>query len=493
MNISIVVVPRERFSATQRSLEDIYKHTTLPFRLVYVDAGSPPRVRRYLETAAREKDFDLVRVDRFLSPTQARNLALSRVNTKYVVFLDNDVLLTPHWLERLLLCAEETGAWVVGPLYLQGELQEERIHMAGGFMHTREQDGKRTFYDEHLFADSLLSDVGAALERKPCDYVEFHCALVRTDVFTRLGPLDEELLSVHEHLDFAIRVKQAGGSVYFEPNAVISYLQPPPCEWRDLPYFLMRWSEAWNRGTVQHFKAKWGYSTVRSFDDLDGPEPEETILRWARGHRRLLTGLRISGDGDDRPDSPLEEAQCMVALFLSVDRAAFDLVLADKGEHAVEEIRDLEADSLFERLPGLLVRADLDALNLMIRPRPWPAAHPVALLRLDELNAARMERVRPFSFLVLATGPDLYQCWLAVAKGDSRSAALWRRIGVTPRIGGADPVRLSGSRIVGSMASSVDGDAERVLLVEGSPGLVTPLWELEEKGLLPLLRSSLLA
>jgi hypothetical protein len=487
--VTLVVVPRERFSLTQRSLEDLYEHTTLPFHLIYVDAGAPPPVRRYLEVAAGERHFQLIQVDRFLSPNEARNLAQRQVKTKYVVFLDNDVLVTPGWLEELVRCAEETGAWVVGPLYLIGELSEQTIHMAGGVAHIKEEGGQRIFYDEHLLADSPLAEVRSSLQRRPCDYVEFHCALVRNDVFERLGPLDEKLLSVHEHIDLGLLVKRAGGSVYIEPLAVITYVPPPPCEWRDFPYFMMRWSDAWNRATIRHFKEKWGYSRAGFFGDADGLDGEDTILRWARGHRRLMTGLRISGEGDDCPKSPQEEAQCMVALFFSVDREIFDLVIAAEDEHALEQAQALNASAVFDRLSDMLARADTENLNLMIRPLPLPVTHPVVLLRLDDVNAERLVKVRPYAFLVLATGPETYQCWLAVAKGDSRSAALWRRFGVTASAGGAEPVRIAGSKIV-SPASQANGSYPRVRLVDGCSGLLNPLWSLEEQGLLPLLRYS---
>ncbi len=85
--VTIVVVPRERFSYTRESLESIYKDTDYPFDLVYVDGGSPPRIKRYLEDIAREKQFQLIRTDYYLSPNRARNLGLGQVKTKYVVFM----------------------------------------------------------------------------------------------------------------------------------------------------------------------------------------------------------------------------------------------------------------------------------------------------------------------------------------------------------------------------------------------------------------------
>jgi len=65
--------------------------------------------------------------------TQARRRVADLIDTKYAVFMDNDVLVHPGWLERLYACAEETGAGIVGPLYLWGaDAQADTIHMAGG-------------------------------------------------------------------------------------------------------------------------------------------------------------------------------------------------------------------------------------------------------------------------------------------------------------------------------------------------------------------------
>ncbi len=104
--VTIVVVPRERFSCAAESLDSIYQHTTMPFELVYVDGGSPPSVQRYLQTQAREKGFQLLRTESFLSPNRARNLGLREVKTAYLVFIDNDVIVSPRWLETLIECAE---------------------------------------------------------------------------------------------------------------------------------------------------------------------------------------------------------------------------------------------------------------------------------------------------------------------------------------------------------------------------------------------------
>ncbi len=207
--VSIVVVPRERFSQARVSLDSVLANTARPVKLIYVDGGSPPDIRRYLEAEARARDFTLLRTPGYISPNQARNMGFQRVMTPYVAFVDNDVLVTPHWLDRLLTCAEETGASLVGPLYLIGPPESSLVHMAGGSAHVEEREGRRYFIEYHRFANRPPATVAGHLRREPTETIEFHCLLMRSDVLRRLGGLDETLLSAMEHLDLCVAVRAA--------------------------------------------------------------------------------------------------------------------------------------------------------------------------------------------------------------------------------------------------------------------------------------------
>jgi len=491
--VTIVVVPRERFSHSERSLANIYEHTTCPFKLIYVSGGAPAPIQRYLERESQERGFQLIRAPHYLSPNKARNLGIHEIDTKYVVFLDNDALVMSGWLEALVQCAEETGAWVVGPLYFIGEFEHQIVHMAGGVVHTKEQEGKRILYEEQYHYNTPLADVRVPLRRQTCGHLEFHCMLVRTDVFERLGPLDEGLLSVHEHIDFCLTVRNAGGSVYLEPKAVTTYVPPPPCKWWDLPFFMLRWSEDWNLATARHFNEKWGVSSVLHISDKSNSTLEDTIIRFARGHRRLVTGLRVSESDDDRPELPLEQAELMVAMFQSVDRDCFDLTLTTDGESVIQSASGLSPQALLERLPRMLQEAEEKDLNVTVRPLSQERPHEPALVRVDDLDSEKLRNVQPYAFLTLETQPQRYQCWLAVDKGNWRSAATLRRL-AAPWEGASSnsSARLAGSKNVSQKYRHLDGSSHRVRLVEACTGLLNTIGQLESKGVLPYLAHSLI-
>lgn len=256
--VTIVAVPRERFSCARASLESIYEHTQMPFELVYVDGNSPAKVQQYLQAKAQEKQFKLIRTDYYLYPNQARNIGLAYVKTKYLVFIDNDVIVSPGWLEALVQCAEETGATVVGPLMCQNEPVHEIVHFAGGESHIWvDGTGRRRIREKMYKQGQSVAKLRDQLRRQETELAEFHCVLVRTEIFEKLGALDEKMLNTKEHLDFCMSVREAGGTVYFEPACIVTYVPGPPLEWSDLHYYMLRWSDAWTVASLKRLSEKW--------------------------------------------------------------------------------------------------------------------------------------------------------------------------------------------------------------------------------------------
>ncbi len=171
------------------------------------------------------------------------------------------------------------------PLYLEGKPEDEIIHMAAGFAHFRHKQERKTFYERHRFCKRRIAGVRDKLQREETELLEFHCAFVRAAIFEKLGFLDENLLSTAEHLDLCLAVREAGGAIYFEPSAVISYVLPASFEEWDLPFFLLRWSDEWNRNSLKHFQEKWQLAEDDPF--LKGH------YRWLTYHRQLASDTSL--------------------------------------------------------------------------------------------------------------------------------------------------------------------------------------------------------
>jgi hypothetical protein len=253
---TVVVAPREQFGWTRPALEGIFPHTEVPYNLVYVDGGSPAPVRRYLTLRARQRGFRLLRTEHHLSPMEARALALPHVDTEYVCFIDNDVLVTPGWLARLVRCADETEAWAVGPLYCNEIRRSGASTWREGQAHVVEEDGRRSFFEEHRFP--ALHQRGAVPPATRADRARrVPLQALRTELFDKFGLQDPRYLSSGENLDLCLQLREAGYPVYIEPAAVVANQPPPPFRWSDLPFYLLRWSDAWNRISLRCFREHW--------------------------------------------------------------------------------------------------------------------------------------------------------------------------------------------------------------------------------------------
>jgi GT2 family glycosyltransferase len=283
--VALIVGPRERFSSTQASLESIYSETLYPFDLIYVDVCTPDPVRTYLQQAAQTKQFTLLRTNYFVSPTQAKNIGLKHLlatakdQYKYVVFIENDVIVKRGWLNKLVQCAEETEAAVVGPLTCIGQPVHQVIHNAGGksqiITEYKGTQTRRHIYQSASLTGKAVADVTSRLHRKKTDYVEFHCMLVRTSIFEQTGLFDEGMLATREHIDFCFMVTACGGSIYSERQAVVTtdtigidsnktglaqwfgQAKLPDFKWWDLPYFMVRWNDYWDIASLHHLRQKW--------------------------------------------------------------------------------------------------------------------------------------------------------------------------------------------------------------------------------------------
>jgi GT2 family glycosyltransferase len=276
-SVTIVFVFRERLSPTLPCLQNLLSNTTGPYELICVDGGSPAAISASLRELAATHGFTVLRSEEYLSPNESRNLALQHVQTPYVAFVDNDVTVSPGWLDPLLRCAEETGAWLVAPLYMQSVRGQLSVHMFGGTVGIRDEHGRPAYFEQHQLAHQALDDK-RQLMRQETDLIEFHALLMNMEAYRTLGPLDEKFFSCSEHADLSLTVKNAGKPIYLEPASVITYQIPDHLEPMDREYFALRWSEAWTQASLQRLAEK--YAIPRKDHGI------RTAGRWVTRHRQ---------------------------------------------------------------------------------------------------------------------------------------------------------------------------------------------------------------
>jgi len=283
--VTIVIIQRNMFSTTMMNLNSVYDNTDIPFDLIYLDAGSPSHIQKYLIKESAQKKFRYFRSRIYLPPNIMRKMALDLIKTPFALFLDNDCTVNKGWLSQLIATAKETNAWLVGPVYLENVQGQVQVHMMGG------RAGRAQHPPGYRY---LLNPDSPHIPESACDVpvsrfetelLEFHCILLNLDQFPEKPPVDEKLYSMHEHNDLCLYVLKKEGPIIMDPKVKVTFLDPPPFKWYDLPVFFIRWSERWNRLSLYHFKKKWSLTD-------DDPSIPGALFYGSKFRRKYLFPAR---------------------------------------------------------------------------------------------------------------------------------------------------------------------------------------------------------
>jgi GT2 family glycosyltransferase len=293
--VTVVMTCRERHGLTETAIESVLRNTRMPFRFLYADVGAPEWLRVRLAERAKEGVLEIVRFDDRLWPTEARRRIVNSIDSTYAVFIDDDVLVAPNWLEQLVECAEQTGAGIVGPVYLWGDGgPADRIHMAGGNLKEEREAKGIVLRESHNFMNRALADV--QLHRRECGYVEFHCMLMRNEVFRTPEVFDDRIVCVHEHIHASLVARAMGYKTYFEPTAQVTYRVAAPYSFSDLPIFRHRWSSVACESSIRAFAERWSViDDERSFH----------VRKYVAEHKAEVDPVRLALQDTETSHGPL--------------------------------------------------------------------------------------------------------------------------------------------------------------------------------------------
>jgi hypothetical protein len=180
-----------------------------------------------------------------------------------------------------------------------------------------------------------------------------------------------------------------------------------------------------------------------------------------------------------QPDA--KQALAMFSAFESVGVRSFEVTFTDiEGEKTVyQPYRSLE--DLRRTITKALHAASEVQQNFIVRPR----LKQPQLIQLDDLDAAKVERIAPYAFMVLHTSPGNFQAWVAVSDGPKEKILaedLARRL---RKGAGVDKYASGATRISGSVNFKTKYAPEfpLVTLRQVNAGHVTTVAELDAAGI----------
>jgi len=212
--VSIVIPVYNKIAYTAACLRSLAEHAgSIPFEVIVVDDGSSDATPQRL---AEIEGIRPLRNAQNLGFIGSCNAGAAAARGEYVLFLNNDTVVTAGWLDALVRCIEEAPqAGLVGAklVYPDGRLQE-----AGGIVF---DDGSG--WNVGRFEDP---DDARYNFRREADYCSGAAILLRRDLFARLGAFDTRYTpAYYEDTDLAFAVRAAGLKVWYEPAATVVHFE----------------------------------------------------------------------------------------------------------------------------------------------------------------------------------------------------------------------------------------------------------------------------
>ena len=225
-SVSIIILNYNRNQDTIDCLKSLKNQTYKNFEILLVDNGSEYNsfleLKRDLKQFKEDLEIDLIRIKVNIYFTGGNNRALKIVNGEYICLLNNDTIVSPDFIEKMVDFLEKNSdAGMISPkikvyknknyLWYAGAYINLRKANVSGVRGSWEFDPQNQKYNEVILTDYAA---GTAL-------------FLKKEVIDKIGLLDEIFFMYFEETDWNLRAKKKGYKIYYVPTTTIYHNVSP--------------------------------------------------------------------------------------------------------------------------------------------------------------------------------------------------------------------------------------------------------------------------
>jgi GT2 family glycosyltransferase len=219
--VFVVVLNWNGHAKTVRCVRSLQQITYPNHEILLVDNASTDGSADVL--SAEFPQYSLIRCESNLGYAGGNNVGIRHAlerQADYVLVLNNDTTVDPHFLEPLVSCAEgHSNAGICGgKVYLLG--RPDLIDSAGGKIDL--------WFGRAYGYGHGEKDRGQFDSVREVEYLGGACILVSRRVFERVGLLPTHYFMYYEETDFALCARRAGFKILYVPDSRIWHDVPEP-------------------------------------------------------------------------------------------------------------------------------------------------------------------------------------------------------------------------------------------------------------------------
>jgi GT2 family glycosyltransferase len=211
--VSIILLAFNYIDYTKLCVESLYRFTShINFELITVNNGSGDDTEQFFNTLPHKKKINFTC---HVGGNQACNEAIKLVEGKYTLFLNNDLILTPNWLDNLLKCMESDGKIGMVVPACNNTLNYQQVNLNYNNM------------DEMILATEAynVSDPNKWEERV---WLITYTYLTKTEIIRNFGGFEEVYTPGDFDADFCFRLRRGGYKLIFAKDTFLHHFGSIP-------------------------------------------------------------------------------------------------------------------------------------------------------------------------------------------------------------------------------------------------------------------------
>jgi GT2 family glycosyltransferase/glycosyltransferase involved in cell wall biosynthesis len=215
MDVSIIIPVLNKIEFTRQCLDRIWRHTGdgMAYEVIVVDNASSDGTHRWFaDVQPFPRPLQYVRNEQNLGYAKANNIGARRSHAKYLLFLNNDTLVQPGWLEEMLRVIRSTSS--IGVVGIKQLFPYTNVIYHTGIVFA--EGGIPQHLYPHL--DASLPHVNKEREYQA---VTGACLLIDRGLFEDCHGFDEAYLNGYEDVDLCMEVRRRGRTIVCCTSAYI--------------------------------------------------------------------------------------------------------------------------------------------------------------------------------------------------------------------------------------------------------------------------------